>query len=77
MLICSTAASTDKGIESGHTGGDHGIIDNFITALQKDDPSIILTGPEESLETHMMVFCAEEARRSCTVVDLLEYSKNI
>jgi hypothetical protein len=35
----------------------------FVTALATDDRSQILSGPDETLETHLMVFAAEAARR--------------
>lgn len=57
---------------SGHGGGDLGLMTHFVGALLKNDPSLILSGPAESLETHMMVFAAEQARREKRVVDVLE-----
>lgn len=55
---------------SGHGGGDFGLIRHFVAALATHDPRQILSGPEETLETHLLVFAAEEARRSGTVVAL-------
>jgi predicted dehydrogenase len=52
---------------AGHGGGDAGLLDAFTAALRADDPSLILSGPQESLETHLAVFAAERARRSGTV----------
>ncbi len=54
----------------GHGGGDFGLMDRFIAAVANDDPGLILSGPDESLETHMMVFAAEKARKEHRVVDL-------
>ena len=54
----------------GHGGGDYGLMDHFIAAVANDDPSLILSGPDESLETHVMVFAAEKARKEHIVVDL-------
>jgi hypothetical protein len=56
----------------GHGGGDLGLITHFVGALIKNDPSLILSGPAESLETHMMVFAAEQARREKRVMDVVE-----
>ena len=42
----------------------------FIEAVATDDPGKILSGPDETLETHLMVFAAEKARRKNRVVDL-------
>lgn len=67
---------TDVGIPSagsilsGHGGGDLALMTHFVDALIKNDPSPILSGPTESLETHMMVFAAEQARHEQRVVEL-------
>ncbi|HNS01816.1 MAG TPA: Gfo/Idh/MocA family oxidoreductase [Anaerolineae bacterium] len=47
----------------GHGGGDYGLMDAFISAVAANDRGLILSGPRESLETHLMVFAAERARR--------------
>ncbi|MFN8457977.1 MAG: hypothetical protein U0401_25555 [Anaerolineae bacterium] len=60
----------DSPILSGHGGGDWGVISRFIAALQRQDQSLILSGPEESLESHVMAFAAERARRQGCVVDV-------
>lgn len=54
-------------LDTGHGGGDGGLIAAFVEALERKDPSCILSGPEESLETHLAVFAAEKARRQGTV----------
>ena len=48
---------------SGHGGGDFGIMDAFVRALETNDRSYILSGVDESLESHLMVFAAEESRK--------------
>lgn len=65
-----TGVVSDGSILTGHGGGDHGVIASFVAALANNDPQQILSGPEETLETHMMVFAAEAARREGRVVDL-------
>ena len=55
---------------SGHGGGDFGLIDRFVAAVASGDASLILSGPDESLETHQMVFASEQARLEHRVVDL-------
>jgi hypothetical protein len=42
----------------------------FVAAVATGDPSRIRSGPAESLETHLMVFAAEAARRDGRVVDV-------
>jgi predicted dehydrogenase len=60
----------DSGILGGHGGGDYGLMDRFVRAVAKNDPSIILSGADESLESHRMIFAAERARKEHRVVDL-------
>lgn len=57
----------DPSILGGHGGGDYGIMQCFTAAVAHNDPSMILSGPDETLESHLMVFAAERARRNGTV----------
>lgn len=56
---------------SGHGGGDLGVLDAFLRAVATGDASHILSDPSETLETHLMVFAAERARREGRVVDVV------
>jgi hypothetical protein len=51
-------------LDDGHGGGDHALMSSFISVLSGGDRKSILSGPEETLETHFMVFAAERARLS-------------
>ena len=42
----------------------------FVSALEHNDPSRILSGPDVSLESHLMVFAAERSRKTGTVQDI-------
>jgi predicted dehydrogenase len=67
------AASDLRGSETdGHGGGDHGLMDAFIEAIAAGDARFIRTGPEVTLESHMMVFAAERSRLENRVVCLDE-----
>jgi predicted dehydrogenase len=57
-------------IDSGHGGGDFGLMRDFVAAVRENDPSRISSGPEVSLESHLIVFAAERARRTGSVVAL-------
>lgn len=48
---------------SGHGGGDHGLVRAFLKSIRENDPSAITTGPDVSLESHLIVFAAERARQ--------------
>ncbi|HUQ06050.1 MAG TPA: Gfo/Idh/MocA family oxidoreductase [Kofleriaceae bacterium] len=65
-----TGVAADGSIATGHGGGDARLMEHFVAALATGDPSHIRSGPAESLETHLMVFAAEEARREGRVVDV-------
>jgi len=67
--IIDTEAA-DGTILGGHGGGDEGLMDSFVSAVATGDQSLILSGPDESLESHRMVFAAERARLEHRVVDL-------
>jgi hypothetical protein len=56
---------------TGHGGGDAGLMDAFVTALSTGDRAAILSGPRESLASHLAVFAAERARLNGTVETLL------
>jgi len=47
----------------GHGGGDYGLIKAFVEAVSESDAERILSGPEETLESHLMVFAAEKSRK--------------
>jgi len=54
----------------GHGGGDYWLMHHFSQALLDEDQSQILSGPDETLESHLMVFAAEQARKENRVVRL-------
>ncbi len=54
----------------GHGGGDYYLMDRFIQAVLAGDQNLILSGPDESLESHLMVFAAERARKENRLVAL-------
>jgi len=62
--------SEDSDLMGGHGGGDYWLMNAFVQAVAEQNPRHILSGPDESLESHLMVFAAEEARRQNCVVRL-------
>jgi predicted dehydrogenase len=50
-------------LATGHAG-DASIILNFIEAIAEAKPSVLLTDPEVSLESHLMAFAAERSRKN-------------
>lgn len=43
---------------SGHSYGDWYLMDNFINSILYNQPSKILSGLEETLESHLLVFAS-------------------
>lgn len=54
---------------TGHGGGDVALAAAFIEAVSTDDSSLLLSGPEETLASHRLVFAAEKARLTNSIVD--------
>ena len=61
---------SDGSILSGHGGGDEGVMQAFVTALLDNNPKYILSGATQTLESHLMVFAAEAARKQNRVMSV-------
>lgn len=61
------------GIDGGHGGGDSGIIDSLYEYLTGDYAGKSISDIGISVENHLLVFAAEESRKSGEVVDFAEY----
>ncbi|CAL1606852.1 unnamed protein product [Knipowitschia caucasica] len=53
---------------NGHGGADYHLMNAFISAVATNDPSLICSGPEETLLSHLLVFEAERSRLQGQVV---------
>lgn len=62
--------------QSGHGGGDFGIIRSFINALH-GQPDDSVTTARESLESHLLAFAAEEARLDHSVIHMQTYRARV
>ena len=60
-----------------HGGGDRAIMENFVHAIVTGDQSHLLTPIKDSLEGHLLVFAAEEARHKGAVIDVREYESSL
>lgn len=65
-----TLPTGDMSASGGHGGGDEGLMDAFVAAVAAEDPSLVSSGPRESLLSHLSVLAAEHARQTGTVVDV-------
>lgn len=54
----------------GHGGADTELLRAFLTAVACGDRSLVGSGPYETLESHLVVWAAERARRDRTVVTM-------
>ena len=49
---------------SGHGGGDWGLVTDFINAVKKQDPNLLTSTIDASVESHIMGFMAEKSRKT-------------
>lgn len=63
--------SGDNTILSGHGGGDSGIMKSFLESIKSENNAEICTGPEASLESHLIVFAAEKSRKSGNIESVM------
>jgi predicted dehydrogenase len=68
--LIDTSASGGPSAAGGHGGGDAGLVDAFLDAVASGDAGRILSGPRDSLDSHRVVWAAERARHTGTVVSL-------
>jgi predicted dehydrogenase len=66
--IDTTLADSPTG---GHWDGDINVLRSFVRAVATGDTSSILSGAEETLETHLTVFAAEKSRRTGKTVKIV------
>ena len=59
---------------SGHSGGDSGIVEDFLRMMTGGE-NVSATDIHESVESHMMACAAEEARITGSVVRIAEFRK--
>jgi predicted dehydrogenase len=55
-------------IKSGHGGGDFGLVRDFVQAVAHQDPKILTSTIDLSMESHLMGFRAEDSRHKGKVI---------
>ena len=65
------------GIPHGHGGGDLGIVESFYDYLTGQYTGSSISDIGISVDNHLMVFAAEKARHTGTVIDMDEYRASI
>lgn len=57
-------------ITSGHGGGDHGLVHDLIQAVSQENPDLLTSTIDASMESHLMAFRAEESRLNGGVLEV-------
>lgn len=53
-----------------HGGGDHPMVRDWVQAVAQQDPKLLSSPIEESVESHLMAFAAERSRLNRTIEDV-------
>ncbi|OAB38240.1 oxidoreductase [Paenibacillus macquariensis subsp. defensor] len=67
----------DKGGHVGHGGGDMGLIMDFLRLVREDGKSQGLTSAEQSIQSHLMAFAAEQSRMDGNSVRLKDFAQYV
>jgi hypothetical protein len=59
-----------KETTDGHGGGDWRLAENWVQAVAQRDPSLLTSTIDQSIESHIMGFMAEESRKTKKVMDI-------
>ncbi len=65
------------GLVNGHGGGDAGIVESFYEYLNGTYTGTSVSDIRTSVDNHLIVFAAEEARKTGAVIDFEEYVKQL
>jgi hypothetical protein len=66
----SRTLGVDRFAADGHGGGDWRLLANFIEAVATQDPSVLTSTVDVSIESHVMGFAAERSRKARTVEEI-------
>ncbi len=75
--ILDIPLNTGDGIPDGHGGGDEGIVNSIYDYFNGDDSNISISDIRTSVDNHLLVFAAEEARRNETIVNFATYKNTL
>lgn len=65
-----TFADGNASAADGHGGADDALVTAFLEAVRTGNRDLLLSGPEDSLASHRVVWAAERARKEGTVVSM-------
>lgn len=64
------ALSEENDALSGHGGGDWGLMRDWVTAVREQNPDLLTSTIDASIESHFMAFAAEKSRLDDTMVTI-------
>ena len=70
ITLIPKAEDVENYKNSGHGGGDWLLMRDFVTAVSNQDPKYLTSTIDQSIESHLMGFAAEESRKTNQVVDI-------
>ncbi len=65
------AEDVDEYRNSGHGGGDWLLANDFVQAVSQQNPKLLTSTIDESIESHIMAFMAEESRKNNKVMGVV------
>jgi len=68
LKLVPSAEDTDVLAKSGHGGGDWSLMRDFVQAVVNKDPKYLTSTIDQSIESHIMGFAAEQSRLSGKVI---------
>jgi hypothetical protein len=69
-VLEARALEVDRYAADGHGGGDWRLMANWVEAVSKQDASLLSSGLDASVESHVMAFAAERSRQRGTVEEI-------
>ncbi|KAK8866108.1 hypothetical protein IAR55_001259 [Kwoniella newhampshirensis] len=75
FLTRTKTSHKPQSLPGHHGGGDTGLASTFVEAVAKNDQAILGVTPEEVLNSHLLVFAAEQARKEGRVVDFVDFKQ--
>lgn len=70
LKLVPTADDVEGYKNSGHGGGDLLLVRDFVQAVAQQNPKLLTSTIDESIESHIMGFMAEESRKSKKVMSI-------
>ncbi|MCC9138594.1 Gfo/Idh/MocA family protein [Pontibacter silvestris] len=70
LKLVPKAEDVENYKNSGHGGGDWLLVRDFVQAVSQQNPSLLTSTIDESIESHIMGFMAEESRKRNKIMDI-------